>query len=95
VAWPLGDHSEEKKAKLAIVEQPAAMAATVMSVTSVAVVVMMMIGQIIGGGKMMVGAISASLLHGGDIGHDISQVKIYRIFSGSVRKRALLVKHIK
>jgi hypothetical protein len=59
VARALGDHREEKEAKLAVVEKPAAPASAVMPVMFAMV---RMTGEIIGRG-MMAGAIPGSSFH--------------------------------
>jgi hypothetical protein len=61
VARPLGDHREEKEAKLAVIEGPAASAAAVRPVALATAV--RMIGEIIGRGEMMTGAILVSSFH--------------------------------
>jgi hypothetical protein len=60
VARPLGDHGEEKKAKLAVVEQPAASAPAVMPVVSA---VMTMIRDVVGRGEVPAGAVPVPVFH--------------------------------
>jgi hypothetical protein len=61
VARSLGDHRQEKEAKLAVVEEPAA---PVPVATSVAfAMAVMVIGEVIGWAEMMAGAVSVSMLH--------------------------------
>ena len=77
VARLLRDHGEDKEPKLSIVEKPAAMAASMMPVTA-AVAPMMEPSPILGLIERTVRTVSVSVFHEGDIGRDISHVKIYR-----------------
>jgi sorbitol-specific phosphotransferase system component IIC len=73
----LGDHRENHKPELPIIERPAAPAAAMMGVMA-AMFPVMGPGQVFVWMGMTVEAVPVSVFHAVDIDLDISKVKIYR-----------------